>query len=117
MKKKWILLIALMLCIGASRSNQWRKIRNQHIASFPYCALCGAETRLLKPLEVHHIRPFHLHPELELDTNNLVVLCRNCHYQAGHLGISWSYENTNLTSVLQHQTGKMLYEQRKAVRK
>jgi hypothetical protein len=107
-----ILIIALA-CIAASRSGEWRRVRNQHIASFPYCALCGAEARFLKPLEVHHIKPFHLHPELELDTNNLVVLCRNCHYQAGHLGVSWSYENTNLMSVLKYGTGRMLYEQRK----
>lgn len=107
------LALVALLCIAASRSSQWRSVRARHVASFPYCALCGAEPKLLKPLEAHHIRLFHLAPELELDTNNLVVLCRNCHYQAGHLGVSWKYENTNLMSVLQYGTGRMLYEERK----
>jgi hypothetical protein len=37
-------------------------------------------------LEVHHIEPFHLNPEKELDTNNLITLCKkHCHLAIGHL--------------------------------
>jgi hypothetical protein len=46
----------------------------------------------VKKLEVHHIKPFHLHPELELEPKNLITLCENksdgvnCHLLFGHLG-------------------------------
>jgi 5-methylcytosine-specific restriction protein A len=41
---------------------------------------------------VHHIRPFHTHPELELEPSNLITLCESgrrgvhCHLLFGHLG-------------------------------
>jgi hypothetical protein len=37
-------------------------------------------------LEVHHLTPVHLAPELELVTSNLITLCeRNgCHFRVGH---------------------------------
>ncbi len=40
----------------------------------------------------HHVKPFHLFPNLELDHENLVTLCEskkygvNCHLWFGHLG-------------------------------
>jgi len=43
-------------------------------------------------VEVHHILPFHIHPEKELDPSNLITLCEkkdngvNCHLLFGHLG-------------------------------
>lgn len=47
------------------------KVRKEH----PYCAYCGATSRL----EVHHIKSVRLHPELMFDKNNLLVLCHSCH--------------------------------------
>ena len=43
------------------------------------------------------MKPFHLHPELELDSNNLITLCEhasdgNDHYCFGHLR-SWQSFN------------------------
>jgi hypothetical protein len=39
-------------------------------------------------LNVHHVLPFHLKPELELDPSNLITLCssldKNCHLDIGH---------------------------------
>ena len=40
-------------------------------------------------MEAHHLRPFHLWPELELDEGNLLALCEgnhdiNCHLVIGH---------------------------------
>lgn len=39
-------------------------------------------------LNVHHIRPFHLYPELELVEDNFITLCENpgfnCHFVIGH---------------------------------
>lgn len=71
---------------GASRSPQWPVIRAAHLLKEPFCQVCGGKTKL----NVHHIRPFHLHPELELDDNNLITLCTgssntlNCHVRFGH---------------------------------
>lgn len=39
------------------------------------CALCGS---IEKPMHVDHIKPRSLHPKLELDPNNLQVLCMLC---------------------------------------
>ena len=70
------------------RSNQWPYARAQHLKDHPTCAVCGGYAKL----EVHHIRPFHLHPDLELDPANFITLCEddvdgvNCHLFVGHLG-------------------------------
>lgn len=72
---------------GGVRSSQWPTLRDAHIKANPFCIVCGKT----KGLEAHHIRPFHLHPELELDPTNLVTLCTqnqtiNCHLRFGHWG-------------------------------
>lgn len=80
---------------GARRSSGWPKIREAHLRANPACAVCGGT----KKLEVHHKKPFHLHPELELEVLNLITLCEakqyglNCHLLIGHLG---SYRSYNL---------------------
>lgn len=74
--------------IGNPRSPQWPAVRKKHLAEHPTCACCGGSEKL----EVHHVLPFHLHPELELDPGNLVTLCESwrngicCHLAVGHLG-------------------------------
>lgn len=72
---------------GAKRSGKWPTVRKAHLAKNPSCEVCGGT----KKIEVHHIKPFHLHPELELDPSNLISLCEgasdvNCHLLFGHLG-------------------------------
>lgn len=74
---------------GRRRSSRWPATRKKHLLSYPFCAACGTK----KYLEVHHVRPFHLFPELELDPANLMTLCEstshNCHLMFGHL-LDWS---------------------------
>lgn len=73
---------------GARRASQWPKVRAAHLNKNPTCAVCGGT----KKLEVHHIKPFHLYPGLELEESNLETLCEsgrgglNCHLQFGHGG-------------------------------
>jgi hypothetical protein len=83
---------------GPQRSPEWARIRKEHLVNNPKCAVCEGT----KSLNVHHIRPFHLHPELELDPSNLITLCESasygiiCHILIGHLG---DYKNVNPNSV------------------
>lgn len=66
-----------------TRSPHWRSVRDKHLKENPQCAACGSETSV----QVHHIKPFHLHPELELNPKNLITLCMGsyeCHLRLGH---------------------------------
>ncbi len=70
---------------GAKRSNKWPTVEKHFRAAHPTCAACGGNKRL----NVHHCKPFHLDPSLELDPNNLITLCMNtkeCHLHIGHGG-------------------------------
>jgi 5-methylcytosine-specific restriction protein A len=73
---------------GARRSSDWPRVRRAHLGAFPTCAACGGTEKI----EVHHVQPFHLNPELELDPTNLISLCEskhkglNCHLLLGHVG-------------------------------
>ncbi len=66
------------------RSSHWPAVRAAHLKRFPTCAACGAKDTL----EVHHVKPFHLFPELELQDDNLITLCEkpghSCHFVFGH---------------------------------
>ena len=69
---------------GKKRSSGWPKARKAWLKKYPKCALCGGGVRIT----VHHIRPFHVHPEFELDPTNFITLCENpkfnCHFAIGH---------------------------------
>lgn len=73
---------------GARRSDRWLEVRAEHIERQPTCLVCGGSTKL----QVHHLVPFHVAPDKELEPDNLVTLCErkkyglNCHLLIGHLG-------------------------------
>lgn len=81
---------------GVSRSADWPELRQEHLEKNPRCIVCGGK----KKLEVHHVKPFHSHPHLELDEGNLATVCRSgkygikCHQLVGHLG---NYRRVNTT--------------------
>ena len=81
-------------------------MRREFIKQNPRCAACGS--RILPKLQVHHRKPFHLFPELELVEENLIVLCEdgpmntNCHGLIGHCG-NWSDYNENVVTDAEHQ--------------
>lgn len=76
---------------GRERSPKWETVRNKYVKNNPYCALCGEKS----DVEVHHVKPFHKFPEFELDSSNLITLCRPHHLLAGHL-MDWSSYNPNV---------------------
>lgn len=64
-----------------SRSPRWSSVRKEHLIHEPLCRACNRK----KDLEVHHIIPYHINPEEELNPSNLITLCSNCHLLFGHL--------------------------------
>jgi 5-methylcytosine-specific restriction protein A len=65
------------------RSSKWPGVEHAFRALHPTCAACGGSARL----NVHHMKPFHLDPALELDPRNLITLCMGpleCHIRIGH---------------------------------
>lgn len=83
---------------GAARSSKWSKVRAEHLKREPACRVCGRRD----DLEVHHILPVHLRPDLELAESNLLTLCEapvNHHFEWGHLGRWASYNNSVLDDV------------------
>lgn len=67
------------------RSSEWPKVRKEHLRLNPVCAVCEGTEKL----QVHHIKSFSTHPELELQPSNLITLCEsggsNHHLLFGHL--------------------------------
>jgi len=77
-----------------SRSPKWPSLEKEFLKEHPKCEACGTVLRL----ELHHKLPFHLHPELELDPNNLITLCMDiseCHLKIGH-GDDFKAYNPNI---------------------
>jgi len=76
---------------GMERSPHWPTVQHKHLKKFPACAACGGNTNL----NVHHKKPFHLYPELELEPTNLITLCmdgdKDCHIKLGHGGSFKAY--------------------------
>jgi 5-methylcytosine-specific restriction enzyme A len=80
---------------GEPRSPKWPGVRRQFLlmAGNGFCAVCG----YTQFLNVHHIKPFHLFPTLELNLTNLITLGEKCplgnhHLFFGHLG-NWASWN------------------------
>lgn len=76
-----------------ARSLEWPRVRADHLKHSPGCAVCG-ET---KNVSVHHVKPFHVYPALELEPGNLITLCegRWHHILFGHL-LNWSAWNPDV---------------------
>ena len=72
---------------GVPRSSKWPSVRKSHLALHPACEVCGTR----KNLECHHIVPYNVRPEMELDFQNLITLCRKDHLLFGHLNSFYSF--------------------------
>lgn len=89
---------------GHERSGKWAKVRRDFLKKNPRCVICNGT----KKLEVHHVIPFSHDSTLELNEENLIVLCEEkphfCHLNIGHLG-NFHYYNPNIL-----EDSKMLNE-------
>jgi hypothetical protein len=69
----------MMVEIDFYESRPWLELRYRVLQkSGGSCKLCGCRATADNPLQVDHIKPRSLYPELELVESNLQVLCRNC---------------------------------------
>lgn len=64
-----------------ARSPKWESCRAKFLKDHNECAACGT----VRELEVHHVVPYQLRPDMELDLENLITLCRDDHFTFGHL--------------------------------
>lgn len=75
------------------RPQKWQAFRDKFIIG-KTCAACGYE----KFLDVHHVLPIHIRPDLEFVESNLLVLCddkrKDCHHRIGHC-FHWKSYNPN----------------------
>ena len=83
------------------RSPLWRGVRDAYAKAHPKCEFNGCDGKF--PIAVHHVIPFHVDPNRELDPNNLISACStgyaedgtpspNHHLFAAHRG---KYSNDN----------------------
>lgn len=79
---------------GSRRHHLWRSCRDNFVKN-KKCSVCCSS----KDLEVHHKKPVHDYPELELDEKNLVVLCSRCHFCIGHL-YNYSMYNDDIDNAI-----------------
>jgi len=86
--KDWLRGIPIL----GGRSSQWPKVRAEHLRASPNCEVCGGKGTFLKPNELHHCQPYHLRPDLELLSENLITVCREHHFFVCHLN-SWKSYN------------------------
>ena len=90
---------------GVARSPKWKEIRKEWLLTHPTCAMTGTK----KKLNVHHIQPVWLFPELELSPTNFITLSEDKlygvvpHLFLGHHG---NYKDFNLNVV---ENSKMWY--------
>ena len=65
---------------SSPRSGRWRALRNEMVREHPRCFVCGAPTTV-----IHHLRPFGVDHDGELNRMNLIWYCDRCHLFVGHL--------------------------------
>lgn len=64
---------------------EWRKLRMEALKKYgPKCQCCGATPATGAVMNVDHIKPRKLFPDLALDINNLQILCHECNHGKGN---------------------------------
>lgn len=65
---------------GFYGSREWRAVRYQAIVKYDGCCLACGRSYKKHGIIIHvdHVKPRSLHPELELDIDNLQILCEDC---------------------------------------
>jgi 5-methylcytosine-specific restriction protein A len=70
--------------------NRYRSVRPVYLMEHPLCEDCLANGITRAASEVHHLTPILKGKDrlemisLAIDTNNMVALCKDCHYKRHH---------------------------------
>ena len=75
--------------------SRWQSLQKVFVKEHNYCEMCGWK----KKLNVHHIVPRHVDSSLALDWNNLITLCRECHFRFGHF-LNWQSYNPYIVELV-----------------
>lgn len=76
-----------------------KKVRNRD----KVCKKCNSN----KQLEVHHIKSWKSYPELRLDPDNGILLCKNCHIEFHSI---YGLHDTTLSDLIEYLIGDYYYE-------
>ena len=69
---------------GSAFNRAWPKLRMAALKRLgSRCHCCGASAHDGIKIDVDHIKPRNRYPTLELDIENLQILCRTCHMSKG----------------------------------
>ena len=64
---------------------EWRRVRMMALKKHgPVCMCCGASPATGAVMNVDHIKPRKLFPQLALDVDNLQILCHECNHGKGN---------------------------------
>lgn len=77
---------------------EWRRVRMQALTKYgARCQCCGATPGDGTKMNVDHIKPRKIFPELALDLSNLQVLCDACNHGKGNWDMTdWRKEGTKV---------------------
>lgn len=78
------------------QSYEWRRVRMMALKKYgPKCQCCGATPATGAIMNVDHIKPRKLYPELALDVSNLQILCHECNHGKGNWDMTdWRDKST-----------------------
>lgn len=79
---------------GFLLSYEWRKLRMVALKKYgAVCQCCGATPKTGAVMNVDHIKPRKLFPQLALDVDNLQILCGDCNHGKGNWDMTdWRQE-------------------------
>jgi 5-methylcytosine-specific restriction endonuclease McrA len=79
------------------QSYEWRRVRMEAIKKYgAKCQCCGATPAQGAIINVDHIKPRKLYPELALTVSNLQVLCHECNHGKGNWDMTdWRKSQSN----------------------
>ncbi len=68
------------------------------------CQMCGN----FKNLEIHHIKSWHMYPELRWEVSNGIALCHKCHRVAERLKLFFKRVNNKWKTVGENYVRKQM---------
>lgn len=82
---------------------EWKRVRMMALKKYgPVCQCCGASPATGAVMNVDHIKPRKLFPQLALDLDNLQVLCGDCNHGKGNWDMTDWRETEDPPELIRH---------------